>query len=1227
MSSIVTGIRSEPRLSTSTPDESGMTDSCHLPIKEIMSEMDIGRGKERFSDDSIQTSGKEDSDNDSHSDSCSSLSSASILDLFAAEFSEVPQDYPVEDCHAADMQELMFTDTMVATAQSLLERYRLLDEINLFASHVPSIVMTSLGEELKRRNPCIGLSYENPLDGTRRHIRENGSNEKPLEESKLVKKSVSSNLSFLRESFTRCSSTTDSLRTSNFSNEKPLEGTTLVQRRRSSKQSEMRKSFISQSSERDSLCSEMSYVEKMFGRSRVSELSQELPSPSRQKLPLSNGGLQSIPSQGTSRPGSFTRRLSSQKGGKIFFDDSLASLTSTETSRGSRSIRSERNSFLIRRMIKKKSVKAFHDTKASTEVTKYTITDAHEEERGRFATTLDKKLSRIDSSDYDSHEEGVLFAMSEHSRDISEYSATLRGKTLGSVEKFRSREEKQVERLYGAIGAPGNCSRLCRSDESAFRNKAEDQMTAIIDNEATGELIEGESITPHHLALRALGIGVKNTSLVTHYKDPFPCDGSSQDEKSGPEAARPLTTVEVIERASITHHRLARRALGIGVMNTSVTCYKDPFPCDGSSRDEKSGPDEVRPLTKQRPQLKKALSYKSPLKTSSLKAASDSVDLIRNPMQIASEPDNRHPEMQRLKKALSSRSLTNTSSSTSAPSANDRSLILHRMRMNNGVSYRSLASTSLSASSSTGKHSKRKESKLDDKRLEMQKSRLKSFKIKSEPTGINSNTMESHPPTPVLLPLVSAHQSALLFVDISGFTKLSIVLSPEALSKSINSYFELILNQVTAHGGDILKFAGDAVFVEWRASSRCEHYNQPVVHRSPMTLSECVKAAALCASDIVANGSDFTVMDIKHTRGSLCTHVSTLNVHCGLGVGELVGIHVGNDDFRREYLFLGDPIAQISQADLAASLGEVAASPQFLVTLRKKCTFGPEITTAASGTPIVIARRSQKFFKPTSPKTLSKPGEVKTKAASNFSHDLEEWNLELIKEYHKLLSLYVHQVMVRDRVDLHVVQSKATPQERFQANAELRSVYVMFMNPLLSVRVTGIEEADKLLYKVLNNVINLATRELERFRGHLRQFIVDDKGLVLIATFGLRGSTFPNMVAERALPATIVLHNALQNELGIQNRIGATIGEVYCGVVGGTRRHEYAVLGPSVNLAARLMCLPQNPGILVDDAVRLVADRSFGFNALSPVAAKGYADLVPIFEPLSPLERSWVRNS
>jgi hypothetical protein len=119
----------------------------------------------------------------------------------------------------------------------------------------------------------------------------------------------------------------------------------------------------------------------------------------------------------------------------------------------------------------------------------------------------------------------------------------------------------------------------------------------------------------------------------------------------------------------------------------------------------------------------------------------------------------------------------------------------------------------------------------------------------------------------------------------------------------------------------------------------------------------------------------------------------------------------------------------------------------------------------------------------------------------------------------------------------------------------------------------------------------------------------------LIATFGLRGSTFPNMISNNGLPAVFAIHNALKSELKVENRVGATYGKVYCGVVGGLRRHEFAVMGAAVNLAARLMASKMNKGILVDEAAKDQADTRFRFEAFPKMQAKGYDQLVSIFEP------------
>src|ERR1700712_3488235 len=66
--------------------------------------------------------------------------------------------------------------------------------------------------------------------------------------------------------------------------------------------------------------------------------------------------------------------------------------------------------------------------------------------------------------------------------------------------------------------------------------------------------------------------------------------------------------------------------------------------------------------------------------------------------------------------------------------------------------------------------------------------------------------------------------AALLFADISGFTALTERLAQrgpagvEELTRLLNTSFSQILDLIEAHGGDVVKFAGDALLALWPAA-------------------------------------------------------------------------------------------------------------------------------------------------------------------------------------------------------------------------------------------------------------------------------------------------------------------------------------------------------------------------------------------------------------------------
>lgn len=136
--------------------------------------------------------------------------------------------------------------------------------------------------------------------------------------------------------------------------------------------------------------------------------------------------------------------------------------------------------------------------------------------------------------------------------------------------------------------------------------------------------------------------------------------------------------------------------------------------------------------------------------------------------------------------------------------------------------------------------------------------------------------------------------------------------------------------------------------------------------------------------------------------------------------------------------------------------------------------------------------------------------------------------------------------------------------------------------------------------------------------GQMRQFIIDDKGTVCIATFGLMGSvSVDNAASAIACAEKIIL--GLEG-IELDARIGVTTGEAYCGVVGSSIRHEYAVMGPSTNLSARLMGRAEPRSIICDETT-YGQDRANKFILLDELTnVKGYAKPVKIFQPRSAVD-------
>lgn len=164
-------------------------------------------------------------------------------------------------------------------------------------------------------------------------------------------------------------------------------------------------------------------------------------------------------------------------------------------------------------------------------------------------------------------------------------------------------------------------------------------------------------------------------------------------------------------------------------------------------------------------------------------------------------------------------------------------------------------------------------------------------------------------------PSCQRFHGCLLFIDISGFTSLSARTNPDEFRKIINDYFSSLLHIIEQREGDVIKFAGDAMFVVWQAKENTRS-----------ALSASVKRAVACGNkiNVTCNNRRVDIIATNDIESKLEKPV--LNVHSAVSAGTFVGIDVGSES-RWEYFIVGQPILDVALCIDQATAGKLAISP------------------------------------------------------------------------------------------------------------------------------------------------------------------------------------------------------------------------------------------------------------------------------------------------------------
>jgi class 3 adenylate cyclase/tetratricopeptide (TPR) repeat protein len=436
-------------------------------------------------------------------------------------------------------------------------------------------------------------------------------------------------------------------------------------------------------------------------------------------------------------------------------------------------------------------------------------------------------------------------------------------------------------------------------------------------------------------------------------------------------------------------------------------------------------------------------------------------------------------------------------------------------------------------------------------------------------------------PAPIEAPVAEEFEAVVLFADISGFTLLAESLTKrgpsgvETLADILNEYFGQLIDIVHDYGGDVVKFAGDAVIAAWTVEIGAEGgMGEPEHRRWTLHVAECA-------------------LKIREKLVNYQFEGSTLYLKLAIATGRIEHVHVGGVFNRWEFLLTGSPLIELGIANSLAEAGDILVTPSAWDVIDLDCMALPlDFPLKDKNTP------AGKLLGLKQGTPVSTP-----------------WvDLTIPEDAQQSLRAYIPGAIVNRLV---AGQSAWI--------AELRRITVLFINLPDVNEEMSLEDAQ--------SIARLVQRSVYRYEGSINKINVDDKGITIVAALGLPPFAHEDDPA-RAVMAALMIRKELV-KLGVHSYIGVTTGRIFCGSIGNDIRREYTIIGNAVNLSARLMGAAKNLPALIEMAfIPILCDRAtydsarevIEFETLPHQQVKGRPEPVEVFHPLEQ-KKSVIRST
>ncbi|MCH2488529.1 MAG: adenylate/guanylate cyclase domain-containing protein [Flavobacteriales bacterium] len=173
-------------------------------------------------------------------------------------------------------------------------------------------------------------------------------------------------------------------------------------------------------------------------------------------------------------------------------------------------------------------------------------------------------------------------------------------------------------------------------------------------------------------------------------------------------------------------------------------------------------------------------------------------------------------------------------------------------------------------------------------------------------------------------------EATVMFIDVCGFTKISETVPADTVVKMINTYFDIMVNEIMEHNGFIDKFIGDAVMAVFRGEY---HLDRAI-------------DAALAVRNRINQVDETEALDGFRPKVSI-----------GIKSGEMISGNIGSASLKRlDYTVIGDTVNTAARLQDAAKENQIVICEDCYKQVSEafKCNKLGEITMKNKSAPLAV---------------------------------------------------------------------------------------------------------------------------------------------------------------------------------------------------------------------------------------------------------------------------------